>query len=274
MLVPNFISEDQIEKSILDILADKMSYRHINCYTADAGDLNDRSGRADKSEVVFFDILKTKAKEFNRGVPDRVLDEAIARLTRRRYAMNPVLANKEVYNLIRDGIPVEYENANGKTDHVRLTIIDFNHPHENDFLAVSQLWIRGERYYRRPDIILYINGLPLVFIELKNSNVKLKNAHEDNLANYKADIPLFFQYNALCILSNAIETRVGSFTAGWGHFFNWLRVDDEKEKIERPMPGSGIISASTILPSPWTTVRPCRFFTRSVCLKSLSRTKT
>ena len=90
-----------------------------------------------------------------------------------------------------------------------------------------------QRVYRRPDIILYVNGLPLVFIELKNSNVKLKNAHDDNLANYKADIPLLFQYNAICILSNAVETRVGGFTAGWGHFFNWLRVDDEKEKIDR-----------------------------------------
>ena len=233
MPVPNFISEEQIEKGIIRILTAKMGYRHINCYTADAGNVNDGSGRADKSEVVFFDILKEKTTQLNKKIPEKAIDEAITRLTSRRYAMSPVLANKEVYRLIQDGIPVEYEDKRGRNKHARVMIIDFKHPHENDFLAVSQLWIRGERYYRRPDIILYINGLPLVFIELKNSNVKLKNAHDDNLANYRADIPLLFQYNAVCILSNAIETRVGSFTAGWEHFFSWLRIDDEKEKIDR-----------------------------------------
>ena len=87
--------------------------------------------------------------------------------------------------------------------------------------------------YRRPDILLYINGLPLVFIELKNSNVKLRTAYDDNLTNYKADIPQLFLANALCVFSNGIETRVGSLTAEWEHFFHWLRPDDEKEKIKR-----------------------------------------
>jgi len=87
--------------------------------------------------------------------------------------------------------------------------------------------------YRRPDVILYINGLPLVFIELKNSNIKLRSAFDDNLFNYKHDIPQLFHCNAFCLLSNAIETKVGSFTVGWEHFFNWLRVDSEKEKVDR-----------------------------------------
>ena len=100
-------------------------------------------------------------------------------------------------------------------------------------VTVRQLWIKGDHYYRRPDIILYINGLPLVFIELKNSNVPIKAAYDDNLTNYRKDIPQLFQYNAVCILSNAIETKVGSMTAGWEYFFNWLRVDDETEKIDR-----------------------------------------
>ena len=103
--------------------------------------------------------------------------------------MSPILANKEVYGLIRDGIPVQYEDAKGKTEHGTVRVIDFNKPDENDFLAVTQIWIKGDRYPRRPDIIIYINGLPLVFIELKNSNVKVQNAYEDNLINYKQDIP-------------------------------------------------------------------------------------
>ena len=106
-------------------------------------------------------------------------------------------------------------------------------PQENDFCAVTQLWIKGDHYPRRPDILVYVNGLPLVFVELKNSNVQVRNAYDDNLTNYKKDIPLLFQYNAFCVLSNALETRVGSCTAGYEFFFNWLRADDETEKIDR-----------------------------------------
>ena len=114
-----------------------------------------------------------------------------------------------------------------------MRLIDFNQPDENRYLAVTQLWIKGERGFRRPDVLLYVNGLPLVFIELKNSNVKLKNAFDDNLTNYKNEIPQLFLTNAFCVLSNAIETKVGSITSEWEHFFNWLRVESEKEKVDR-----------------------------------------
>lgn len=232
--MPNFISEDQIEKAILSLLKEEFNFRIKNCYTKEAEDLNDKTGRADKREVVLFDILKEKTKALNPIIPVEAIEQAISTLTKKRYVMNPVLANKEVYNLIKDGIPVEYQNSEGRTEKDRVKVIDFGESgiEQNDFLAVSQLWIKGERYYRRPDIIIYINGLPLVFIELKNSNIKLRNAYDDNITNYKQDIPLLFQYNALCILSNAIETKVGSFSSGWDFFFNWLRID-EKEKIDR-----------------------------------------
>ncbi len=82
-------------------------------------------------------------------------------------------------------------------------------------------------------MLLYVNGLPLVFIELKNSNVKLKIAFDDNVTNYKREIPQVFLTNAFCVLTNAIETKVGSITAEWEHFFVWLRAEDEKEKIDR-----------------------------------------
>ena len=82
-------------------------------------------------------------------------------------------------------------------------------------------------------MLLYVNGLPLVFIELKNSNVKLRAAFEDNLTTYKSEIPQLFTTNALCVLSNGIETKLGSLTAQWEHFFTWLRVDDEKEALDR-----------------------------------------
>lgn len=229
----NFISEDQIEKAAIKILVDKLNYRTLNCHTTDVENLNDNSKRQSKQEVVLLDILKEKAYALNKDIPKEVIDDALIKLTDRRYAMSPLIANKDVYHLIKDGISVEYDNAEGKTEHATVKLIDFINPYSNDFLAVTQLWIKGERYPRRPDIIIYVNGLPLVFIELKNSNVKVQNAFEDNLTNYKRDIPQLFLYNAFCIVSNAVETKVGSFTAGYEHFFSWLRAEDEKEKVNK-----------------------------------------
>ena len=156
-------------------------------------------------------------------------------------AMSLMAANREVDALIRGGVPVEYETTTGpeagKKVTERLKVIDFDNldaqAGRNEYLAVTQLWVRGEKGYRRPDMLLYLNGLPLVFIELKNSNVKLKAAYDDNLTNYKAEIPQLFATNALCLLSNGIETKVGSLSAQWEHFFAWLRVDDEKESLDR-----------------------------------------
>lgn len=231
--MPNYISEDQIEKAAVKLLHDKYGYRKVNCYTADLENLNDKSGRLIKQEVIFPDILKKQAVQINPAIPENIIEQAIELFTARRSAMSPILANKEVYSLIREGIPVQFEGADGKTEHETVIVIDFNNPQNNDFLAVTQLWIKGERYSRRPDILIYINGIPLVFIELKNSNVIVQNAYDDNLTDYKRDIPLLFNYNAFCVLSNALETRVGSFTAGYEHFFSWLRPDDEAEKVDR-----------------------------------------
>jgi type I restriction enzyme R subunit len=231
--MPNFISVEQIEQAILRKLQQQFGFEVMTCHTVDPDDLNDRSNRTDKHDVIFGERLQEAAIRLNPVIPAAVVDEALTRITDKRRAMSPLAANRELDSLLRDGIPVTFENQDGKTEQELVRLIDFSNPSENRFLAVSQLWVKGELYYRRPDILLYVNGIPLVFIELKNSNVKLKTAFDDNLTNYQKDIPQLFLTNAFCILSNAIETKVGSCTAGWEHFFNWLRVEDEKEKVDR-----------------------------------------
>ncbi len=235
--MPNFISEDQIEQALLKKLKNEFGFELLNCYTADAEDLNDRSNRANKREVILADRLKRAALRLNKHIPESVIDDALARFCNRRFAMSLVAANRELDGLIRDGIPVEYETRQGRKEQERVKLLDFSQPSpakaRNEFLAVSQLWIKAEHGYRRPDVLLYVNGIPLVFIELKNSSVKLRTAFDDNLVTYKQEIPQLFLTNAFCILSNAIETRIGSMTAEWEHFFTWMRVKDEKEKINR-----------------------------------------
>ena len=233
----NFISEDQIEQRLLKELQEKHGFALLNCFTNQADDLNDKSERGNKRDVILSKRLRAAMVRLNPKLPESVIDEALARFCDNRSAMSMIAANRELDSLIRDGIPVEYENDQGKKEQERVRLIDFNQQKfespQNQYLAVSQLWIKAEHGYRRPDVLLYVNGIPLVFIELKNSNVKLRTAFDDNLTTYKQEIPQLFLTNAFCIFSNAIETRVGSITAQWEHFFTWMRVDDEKEKVDR-----------------------------------------
>jgi type I restriction enzyme R subunit len=229
----NFISEDQVEQALVQKLQHLHGFDALDCYTENAEDLNDGSGRTHKRDVILAERVREAAIRLNPDIPSTAIEDALDKLLDRRQAMTLIAANREIYGLLRDGIPVEFDNAQGvrQQEHVRL--LDFNAPDNNRYLAVTQLWIKGERGFRRPDVLLYVNGIPLVFIELKNSNVKLRNAYDDNLTTYKAEIPQLFLTNAFCVLSNAIETKVGSVTAEWEHFFNWLRADDEKQKIDR-----------------------------------------
>ncbi|SNX60326.1 type I restriction enzyme, R subunit [Nitrosomonas ureae] len=231
--MPNFISEDQIERALVQKLQHLHGFDALDCHTENAEDLNDGSNRASKRDVILIDRLREAALRLNPEIPQVTIESALEKLCERRQAMTLIAANQEIYGLMRDGTPVTFDNAQGQSQQERVRLLDFNVPDNNRFLVVTQLWIKGERGFRRPDVLLYVNGIPLVFIELKNSNVKLRNAYDDNLTNYKAEIPQLFLTNAFCVLSNAVETRVGSITAQWEHYFNWLRADDEKQKIDR-----------------------------------------
>ncbi len=231
--MPNLITEDQIEQALVQKLQHLHGFDVLDCYTSNAEDLSDGSNRANKRDVIFAERVQEALTRLNPHIPAIALEQALETLLNRRQSMALIAANSEVYGLLRNGVPVEFDDAQGRRQQERVKVIDFNNPKNNRYLAVTQLWIKGERGFRRPDVLLYVNGLPLVFIELKNSNVKLKNAYDDNLTNYKAEIPQLFHTNVFCVVSNAIETKVGSITAEWEHFFNWLRADDEKEKLDR-----------------------------------------
>ncbi len=173
--MPNFISEDQIEQALVQKLH-LHGFDSLNCYTEDPDDLHDGSGRANKRDVILVDRVKEAAVRLNPDIPAKAIDDALEQLLDRRQAMSLVAANREIYNLLRDGISVEFDNVQGQKQQERVRLINFNNSDNNRYLAVTQLWIKSERGFRRPDVLLYINGIPLVFIELKNSNVKLKTA--------------------------------------------------------------------------------------------------
>ncbi len=216
------ITEDQIERAIINVFVNYLGYRHINCFVQDG------TGRESETDVVIKPLLKQKLQDLNRHLSAEIIEEAFKQICQTRFDKSDLMANKEIYNLLKDGVQLSINNAEGKQEPVTVKVIDFKDETQNDYLVISQLWVKGDLRLR-PDLIVYINGLPIIFIELKNSNIPIRNAYDDNLTRYKKQIPLLFRYNALCMLSNGIETKIGSFNAGYEYFFNWLRPESEKQ---------------------------------------------
>lgn len=231
----NFISEDDIEQAILEKLrADPFDYDILVC-DADPSkrdDLNDGTGRASKKECVLPNVMRTSLKRINPTIPEDKIEEIVKSLRQDYTGTDLVDTNYKLYRSIRNNIKITLRR-NGKEDFDFVKLIDFDHPENNTFTAVSQMWIQGKVYYRRPDILIFVNGMPLVFMELKNSIVKIEEAYNKNLKDYIRDIPNLFAFNQICVLSNGLETKLGAFSASYDFFFEWLKVDSEKEKLDR-----------------------------------------
>src|SRR6266567_7592513 len=138
--MPNFISENQIERALVQKLQHLHGFDSLDCHTEDPEDLNDGSGRASKREVILVDRVREAAIRLNPTIPAKAIEDALEKLIDRRQAMTLVAANQEVYNLLRDGIPVEFDNAKGQKQKERVYIISFNELDKNRYLAITQLW--------------------------------------------------------------------------------------------------------------------------------------
>lgn len=231
----NYISEDDIERAILEKLNNSpFNYDILRC-PADAesrDNLNDGTGRNSKRQCVLPVVLTDALYRINPTIDKSIIDGIVRDLSRDFTGTDLTDTNYKNYKKIRDKIKVKVKK-NGKDDFDFVQLIDFDNPENNTFTAVSQMWIQGHYNYRRPDILIFVNGLPLVFIELKNSIVKVEEAYNKNLLNYKKDVPNLFAFNQICVLSNGLETKLGAFNATYDYFFEWLKVENENETINR-----------------------------------------
>jgi type I restriction enzyme R subunit len=187
-------------------------------------------GRETKGETVLVERLRVALCKLNPAMPPEAIQTAIDELTRNRSAMSLEAANREVYQLCKEGITVsipDLKHGGQKTE--RLRVVDWEHPEDNDFLLVSQFSVTGALYTCRPDLVGFVNGLPWVVIELKKPGVPARAAFDENLTHYKQQIPALFWSNALLIASNGTDSRVGSLTADWGRWVEWKRIDRENE---------------------------------------------
>lgn len=196
-------------------------------------------GRDSQSEPVLGYRLGHSLRVLNPGVPEAALVEAAELLIEDRSAMDQVRANRVIYDLLRHGAKVRVTGSDGKRQTVTVHFVDWKRPDANEWLAVSQFWIAGDMYKRRADIVLFVNGIPLVFIELKVSHKNVRDAYDANLRDYRDTVPHLFWFNAIVILSNGADSVVGSTFAPWGHFAEWKKINAEGEQ--------GVVSLETVL---------------------------
>jgi len=214
-------TEELLEEAVIELL-EGMDYECA--YGPDISHDGERPERRDYREVILEQRLRDALFNLNRNFPEEALEEAYRKIIT---CNSPsVIENNRVFHqLLVEGISVSVQrNGEWKTEVV--TVIDLEHPKENDFLAVNQFTVI-ENEERRPDVIIFVNGLPLVVVELKSAsdeNVGIENAY-NQIQTYKHDIPSLFYYNAFCILSDGINAKAGTITSNEERYMNWRSVD-------------------------------------------------
>ena len=231
-------SEDNlVEAAAKDALED-LGWQVVTAWTKETFGEDGLLGREDKSEVILKRYLLQALKELNPNLPNVAYQHAIDQINQKAADKKLVQINKEKYTLLTKGVDVSFTNEKGELVKKKLKVFDFDNPTENHFLAVRQLEVVGDLYNRRPDIVGFVNGIPLVFFELKAHHTDLRNAFTDNLTDYKDTIPHIFHSNAFIILSNGTDARVGTVTSPYKFFTEWKRIEEDEE---------GIVSLDTML---------------------------
>ena len=228
---------DLVEQPAIAIFSD-LGWETVNCFDEPFG-VGSPLSRETSTQVILPKRLMSALRILNPYLPEEAFLLAFDELERNRSLLSTAHANKEVYQLLKEGVTVSLRDMHGQEKFEKVRLVDWENPEANDFLLASQLWISGDLYKRRPDLIGFVNGIPFLFIELKAAHKRLENAYKHNLRDYKDTIPQLFWYNALIILSNGADTVVGSMTAPWEHFAEWKKINSEGEE--------GLVSLETAI---------------------------
>ena len=213
-----------VQQSAGDLLRDELGWRVEFAYNTEVLGENGTFGRKSYREILLVRYFRAALKQLNPWITEDQISEAQKQMEHRLSTSSLLQINEEKYFLIRDGIPVTVKRPDGKTETRRAAVIDFQDPGKNDFLAVKELKIHGELHRRRTDIVGFVNGIPLLFVELKKNTVDVQNAYTDNYTDYLDTIPHLFYYNAFLMLSNGVEAKVGTLGSKYEFFHEWKRL--------------------------------------------------
>jgi len=182
------------------------------------------------NRVVLERRLKDALARLNPKLPPEALDDAFRKLTRLEGTMLAV-RNRAFHRLVVDGVTVEYRDSAGKLRGAQVKVFEFEQPDRNDWLAVNQFRVTENGHTRRPDMVLFVNGLPLLFIECKNVHRDLRAAFEQNYSDYRDTVPQLFHHNAVVMFGNGHQAKIGSITSKWEHFHEWKRLAEDEPGV-------------------------------------------
>jgi type I restriction enzyme, R subunit len=221
-----FNEDTLVQETTADYLRDELAWESVFAHNTEVLGKEGTLGRKDETEIVLTRYLGEALLKLNPGLPESAYQAAMREITQATVSQSLLLTNRERYEKLRDGVVVDYRDDNGDLKKTRLRIFDFDDPENNYFLAVRELWIKGVLYRRRADVIGFVNGIPLTFMELKAPNRDLQRAYNENLADYKDTVPHIFEYNGIIVLGNGISAKYGSLSSKYKHFREWKRLEE------------------------------------------------
>lgn len=228
----NKMTEDQlVQQTTSDYLHDELGWNVAYAYNEEIFGPDGTLGRANNKEIVLTRYLKEALIKLNPNLPPLAYQDAIRQIVEYSSTQTVLQINQDKYKLIKEGVQVQFRNDAGELVKHRLKVFDFDNPEENHFLAVRELWVKGTLYRRRPDIMGFVNGIPLLFVELKNVHKDIQTAYEKNLSDYKDTIPHIFHHNAIIMLANGVGAKIGSYSSKYEHFHEWKRLEEEEPGI-------------------------------------------
>jgi type I restriction enzyme, R subunit len=255
MAVTGINSEDRlVQATFAKHLRDKLGWESACAWNDETFGLDGTLGRADPREAVLTRDLRAALQRLNSDLPPPAIEDALRALTVHDFSRSMVQHNQKFARLIRDGVSVHYRDAAGRQREARARVIDFDDaPGNNRFLAVRELKLTGLRtpnYNRRADLVCFVNGLPLVLIELKAVYKNIRAGFDGNLRDYMDEnvIAHVFHHNAFLIVSNGDRARYGSITSEWDHFAEWKRSNEsDKGSVEAEVLLNGMLAHDRLL---------------------------
>lgn len=218
-----------VQESAGNLLHEELGWDVQFAYNTEVLGKDGTFGRESYKEILLLRYFREALKKLNPWINEDQISEAQKVLENRLSTSSLLQVNEEKYLLIRDGIPVTVKKPSGQTEMKKAAVIDFQNPDNNYFLAIKELKIYGDLYRRRTDIVGFVNGIPLLFVELKKNTMDVQNAYDDNYTDYQDTIPHLFYYNAFLMLSNGTEAKVGTLGSKFEFFHEWKRLAEEDQ---------------------------------------------
>jgi type I restriction enzyme R subunit len=226
------LNEDTlVQQTMADYLADSLGWDSVFAFNTEVLGKEGTLGRVSEQDVILTRHLGEALIRLNPGLPDAAYTDALRQITDAPLGSNLIAINRDAYDLVKNGVLASFRDAKGDLVKQRLRLVDFDQPDNNHFLCVRELWIKGDLYRRRADIIGFVNGLPLLFVECKALHKDLRHAYEENLKDYKDTIPHLFHHNAFIVLTNGHEAKIGSLSSKFEHFNDWKRLAEEEPGV-------------------------------------------